>query len=112
VLCPPGRTGPGRSLTGAPLAGPRRLFACITPITWLECARNGATALGGRKSHRRAPTAARDARDREHSDEILDLGGEFGLSRATQHYFAGWALADIDDAQDDAAAELEEAAAL
>jgi hypothetical protein len=71
-----------------------------------------AARLGDADGTRRALTAASDARERGHRDEIAELGGEFGLSLATQHYFAGSALAEIDDAQADAAAELEQAAAL
>jgi hypothetical protein len=62
--------------------------------------------LGDSASARRAITAADDARERGQSDDVLELGGEFALSRATQHYVAGSALADVRDANDEAAAEL------
>ena len=42
---------------------------------------------------RHAIAAARDARDREHQDELLEIGGEFGFSRATQSYYVGFVLA-------------------
>jgi transcriptional regulator with XRE-family HTH domain len=42
---------------------------------------------------RQAIAAARDARDRDHHDELLEIGGEFGFSRATQAYYAGFVLA-------------------
>ena len=71
-----------------------------------------AARLGDADGARRAITAAVEAREREHTDEILELGGEFGLSRATQHYFAGSAFAEIEDAHEEAATELEEAARL
>jgi len=45
-------------------------------------------------------------------DGARSADGEFGLSLATQHYFAGSALAELDDALDDAARELDEAASL
>ena len=41
---------------------------------------------------RQAIAAARDARDRDHHDELLEIGGEFGFSRATQSYYAGFVL--------------------
>jgi len=71
-----------------------------------------AARLGDGDGARRAISAAADARERGPGDEILELGGEFGLSLATQHYFAGSALAELDDALDDAARELDEAASL
>jgi hypothetical protein len=55
----------------------------------LDAARRGDAA-----SARQAIAAARDARDREHHDELLEIGGEFGFSRATQAYYAGFLLAE------------------
>ena len=57
-----------------------------------------------------AIAAARDARDRDHRDELLEIGGEFGFSRATQSYYAGFILSEV--ASDEAVAELEGAIAL
>jgi len=57
-----------------------------------------------------AIAAARDARDRDHRDELLEIGGEFGFSRATQSYYAGFILSEA--ASDEAAAELEGAIGL
>jgi hypothetical protein len=71
----------------------------------LACARRG-DAEGARA----AVAAARDARDRDHRDELLEIGGEFGFSRATQSYYAGFVLSEA--AAGDAIAELEGAAAL
>src|SRR5216683_5181526 len=71
----------------------------------LACARRG-DAEGARA----AVAAARDARDRDHRDELLEIGGEFGFSRATQSYYVGFVLSEA--AAGDAVAELEGAAAL
>lgn len=71
-----------------------------------------AAKLGQADDARRAIGAAHDARDREYHDDLLDIGGEVVISRATHHYFAGSALAEIDGAERDAASELEQAAAL
>ena len=57
----------------------------------------------------RAIAAAGDARDREHRDELLEIGGEFGFSRATQSYYAGFVLSE---AGLDASGELEQATGL
>ena len=65
---------------------------------------------GDAGSARQAIAAARDARDREHHDELLEIGGEFGFSRATQSYYAGFVLSEA--ASDEAAAELEGAIGL
>ena len=65
---------------------------------------------GDAGSARRAIAAARDARDREHHDELLEIGGEFGFSRATQSYYAGFVLSEA--ASDEAASALEGAIGL
>lgn len=67
--------------------------------------------LGDTGSARQAIAAARDARDREHRDELLEIGGEFGFSRATQSYYAGFILSEA-AAGDEAATELEDALGL
>jgi transcriptional regulator with XRE-family HTH domain len=74
-------------------------------LAGLARARRGDTA-----DARRAIAAARDARDRDHHDELLEIGGEFGFSRATQSYYAGFVLAQVRSG--DAAAELEDATGL
>jgi transcriptional regulator with XRE-family HTH domain len=63
---------------------------------------------------RQAIAAARDARDRDHHDELLEIGGEFGFSRATQAYYTGFVLAQLQAQARDgvAAAELEGATGL
>jgi hypothetical protein len=55
---------------------------------------------------------ASEAREREHHDDLLEIGGEFRLSRASHHYMAGAAVIEIPDAQADAATELGRAAEL
>lgn len=66
--------------------------------------------LGDAGAARQAIAAARAARDREHRDELLEIGGEFGFSRATQSYYAGFVLSEAGD--DGAAGELERAIGL
>jgi hypothetical protein len=68
--------------------------------------------LGDTGAARRAITAAHEARDHDHHDELLDIGGEFDLSRASQHYLAGAALIEVPGAEADVIAELEQAAEL
>jgi transcriptional regulator with XRE-family HTH domain len=69
-------------------------------------------ALGDADSARQAVNAAHEAREREHHDELLELGGEFFVSPATHHYFAGAALAEIDGAHPAAISEIERAVTL
>jgi len=59
----------------------------------LACARLGDAA----RAHA-SIAAARDARDREHRDELVEIGGEFGFSRATQSYYAGFILSELSEA--------------
>src|SRR5207247_1948234 len=54
---------------------------------------------GDAASARQAIAAARDARDRAHHDELLEIGGEVGFSRATQSYSAGFVLAEARGAE-------------
>ena len=53
-----------------------------------------AARRGDAASARQVIAAARDARDREHHDELLEIGGEFGFSLATQSYYAGFLLSE------------------
>jgi len=71
-----------------------------------------AARLGDISSARRAIDEAQDARERRNDDDLLLLGGEFGFSRASQHYLAGSTLLEIGGAERDAAAELERATEL
>ena len=70
-----------------------------------------AARLGDPGSARQAIAAARDARDRDHRDELLEIGGEFGFSRATQSYYAGFVLSEA-ATSGQAARELEGATRL
>jgi transcriptional regulator with XRE-family HTH domain len=71
-----------------------------------------AARLGDADGARQAISDAEDARDREHADVVLALGGEFGLSLATQAYFSGSALAEIEGAEAEAAELLDRAVGL
>jgi hypothetical protein len=68
-----------------------------------------AARLGDAQAARQAIIAAQDAREREQVDDVLAMGGEFGLSLATQSYFSGSALAEIQGAEGEAAEHLERA---
>jgi len=65
--------------------------------------------LGDADGARQAIPAATRAREDEYSDELLEIGGQFGFSRATQHYYAGSLSVEMPDAVPDAMAELEQA---
>jgi transcriptional regulator with XRE-family HTH domain len=65
-----------------------------------------AARLGDAATARRAIASASEAREREHTDELLEIGGEFRLSRATQHYLAGAAIIEIPEAEAEAVTEL------
>ena len=71
-----------------------------------------AAHIGDADTARRAITAASQARERDHNDELLEIGGEFGFSRAAHHYYAGFTLTDVPGATADAVNELEHAAEL
>ncbi len=71
-----------------------------------------AARLGDAETAHRSIAAATGARDRDYQDELLEIGGEFGFSLATQHYLTGAALAELPGAEPEAAAELERAAAM
>ena len=71
-----------------------------------------AAHLGDADATRRAITSANEAREREHTDDLLEIGGEFSLSRASQHSLAGSALIEIPGAEAEAAEELNSAAEL
>lgn len=68
--------------------------------------------MGDTGAARRAIGQAWDARDLPNQDDLLQLGGEFGLSRASQQYLAGSVLLEIPSAERDAIAELERATGL
>jgi hypothetical protein len=71
-----------------------------------------AAALGDADTARQAISAAHEAREREHRDELLDIGGEFAVSRATHYSFAGAALVEIEGAGRETADNLEQAVLL
>jgi hypothetical protein len=58
---------------------------------------------------RRAVADAHNARERDYHDDLLELGGEFALSLASEYGFAGLALAETKGAENQAAEELERA---
>ena len=68
-----------------------------------------AAQLGDADVARTAIGQAWHARELPDQDELLQLGGEFGFSRASQHYLAGSILLEITGAERDAIAELEHA---
>jgi transcriptional regulator with XRE-family HTH domain len=68
--------------------------------------------LGDADAAHSAVASANEARERQHHDELLEMGGEFSLSRASQHSLAGSALIEIPGAEDEAAGELEHATEL
>jgi uncharacterized membrane protein YccC len=68
--------------------------------------------LGDPDAARRAIGEAHEARERDYTDDLLDIGGQFTISRATHHCFAGTAFAEIPGAEHEAAAELERAIGL
>jgi transcriptional regulator with XRE-family HTH domain len=68
--------------------------------------------LGDMDAARRAITAANEAREREHHDDLLEIGGEYAISQATHHYFAGAALTEVAGAERQAAEEISRAVRL
>jgi transcriptional regulator with XRE-family HTH domain len=65
--------------------------------------------LGDADAARQAVHDAHDAFERDHHDELLEIGGEFVNSKATHYYIAGDALIAIAGAETEAAGELESA---
>jgi hypothetical protein len=65
-----------------------------------------AARLGDAAEARRAIAAASEAAGSEYRDDLVEIGGDFDLSRASQHYLAGSALIEIPGAEDSAAGEL------
>jgi tetratricopeptide (TPR) repeat protein len=78
----------------------------------LEHAR-AAARLGDPDAARRAVRLGHAARDGDYSDDIVEIGGEeFALSQPTTYAMAGAALAEIEDGEREAAADLEQAISL
>jgi tetratricopeptide (TPR) repeat protein/transcriptional regulator with XRE-family HTH domain len=71
-----------------------------------------AVQLGDSDTARRAVSAAHEAGERDHNDDLLELGGEFSLSRASRHYCAGTVLLGLKGSEREAAAEIEQAVRL
>jgi transcriptional regulator with XRE-family HTH domain len=65
--------------------------------------------LGDADAARQAVHDAHEARDRDYNDELLEMGGEFAVSRATHFSLAGAALTVTPGAEIEAAGELEQA---
>lgn len=78
---------------------------------YLKYARAAAKA-GDAGAARIAIGKAGDARELRNNDDLLQLGGEFAFSLASQHYLAGSTLLEIPDAERDAITELEHATKL
>lgn len=68
-----------------------------------------AARLGDSDTARQAITAAGEARERTHRDDLLEIGGEFSFSRASHCYLTGATLIEIPGAEREAATELERA---
>lgn len=104
-----GRFGDSRDLAASGLhylaAGP------MAALLHFKSAQASAS-LGDLDMARQAVTAAHEARAREYTDDLLQIGGEFAISLATHHCFAGAALASTGDADREAAAEIERAISL
>jgi transcriptional regulator with XRE-family HTH domain len=97
----PGGSLPGGSFPSGQSAAQLQLFAGLA-----------AARLGDAGGAERVVAAARDARERdqrEPSDELLEIGGEFGFSWATQLYYGGFILSEC--GRSHAARELEHAVA-
>ena len=77
----------------------------------LQLARTAAR-LGDAGTALQAVSDAHDAREHDYSDELLEMGGEFAMSRAWHHALAGSALTDVPGAEEAAARELEGAISL
>lgn len=72
----------------------------------------GAARLGDAATAAQAIEAANRTREGDYADDLLEIGGDFTFSIATQHYFAGSAMTEIVGAETDAIAELERATEL
>ena len=68
--------------------------------------------LGDAQAARQALADAEEIAGHEWRDDLVEIGGDFDLSRASGHYLAGSALIEIPGAEDSAADELETATSL
>ncbi len=71
-----------------------------------------AARLGDARTTHSLIDEARRIRDIDYSDDLLAIGGEFGFSMASQHYFAGSALVELTGEESGAAGELARAVEL
>lgn len=104
----------GRTMESRDLAASGLEYLTQGPVgadLYLKYAR-AAARLGDADAARQAVTNAHNAREHEYSDDLLDIGGEFAISLATHHGFAGAALAEIEGGELQAADELERAISL
>jgi hypothetical protein len=104
----------GRTMESRDLAASGLEYLTQGPVgadLYLKYAR-AAARLGDADAARQAVTNAHNAREHEYSDDLLDIGGEFAISLATHHGFAGAALAEIEGGEPQAADELERAIGL
>ncbi len=92
--------------------GLRYLTAGPTGATLYLKYAEAAARTGDADDVRRALASASDAHHGSRNDDVAVIGGEFGLSAATGHYFAGSALLLLDDAGNEAASRLEQALGL
>src|SRR5215469_8428614 len=65
-----------------------------------------AARIGDAETARQAIATATEIRERDYTDELTEIGGEFGFSVASQHYYAGSAVAEMPGAESNAIAEL------
>ena len=70
-----------------------------------------AAQLGDSDGAYRALSRGRDAREREYTDDMLEIGGEFAISLASHLRDIGTVLTDIDGADQEAVDELQHAVA-
>jgi SAM-dependent methyltransferase len=104
----------GRTVESRDLAASGLEYLAQGPVgadLYLKYAR-AAAWLGDAGAARQAVANAHNAREHEYSDDLLDIGGEFAISLATHHGFAGAALAEIEGDEPQAAEELERAISL
>jgi transcriptional regulator with XRE-family HTH domain len=71
-----------------------------------------AARLGDSRTALHLIEEARRTRDLDYTDDLLAIGGEFGFSVASQHYFAGSALVELSGDEKSAIGELSQAVEL
>ncbi len=74
----------------------------------IMCAR-AAARLGDQDTTITKISQAAQARDTDHTDDLLTIGGQFGFSRACHHYLAGSAVAELPAAHPEAITQLDQA---